>query len=338
MCNVGKLNMEGYKLSIIEIVLLVFAGFNAFPQVQISGVVINEKDKTPIPYVAIGMLYTTVGTISELDGSFEITIPQELVARELLFSALGFERKNIFLADYKGEGNKITISLKEKILVLDEVTVKGKAKLRRFEFGNREFDGGSMYAHTQSAGSAMVMLVDNSFPNYSAFKFPAYLDKVFLRIINNTFGEFKLRLRLYLVDSITGKPGRDMLEKDVIIHDKIRNGWLELTLSEHNIRVNGPFFIGFEWILDAKDRAFLYKQYSDWYRKHPQLVTRDSVKVGSKFVHYSNYNGTMWAGTSFGTAANLENASKFKCHYRYNSFGEWFASPTTLCMRILLLM
>ena len=319
------------------LLVMVLTSFNGFSQVQISGVVLNEKDRNPIPYVAIGMLNTSVGTISELDGSFQLTIPQKLVSQDLLFSALGYERMTLKL-DSKSTETRIVIVLKEKPVVLNELTVKSKNKFKRFEFGNREFDGGSMYAHTEAAGSAMVMLVDNKFPHYSGFKFPAYLDKILLRIVNNTFKEFKLRLRLYAVDSVTGKPGKDLLDKDIIIEQKLRNGWVELELADHNIMVSEPVFVGFEWILDAKDRRFLHRQYNEWYQKHPQTVTQESVKIGSNSVSYSNYNGTLWAGTSFGSSATSEDAVKFKCYYRFNSFGEWFVSPAALCIRITMSM
>ena len=327
-----------YKHLIFKVLILLLVNFNCLSQIHIKGVVLKEKDKTPIPYAAIGILNTTVGTISELDGTFQITVPRNLIRNDLLCSALGFERTNISLTDINNAGTEVTILLKEKIIVLEEVTVKSNNRLRRFEFGNREFDGGSMYAHTEAAGSAMVMLVDNGFPHYSGFKFPALLEKIFLRIVNNTFSEFKLRLRLYAFDSISGLPGKDLLDKDIFVHDKIRNGWLELKLSEHNIILNGPFFLGFEWILDVKGRGFLHKQYSEWYRKHPQLVTRDSIKIGAESVQYSNYNGTLWPGTSFGSSATSENAPKYKCYYRFNSFGKWYVSPTALCMKIMVLI
>lgn len=305
-------------------------------QIQISGTVVNEKDNSPLPYVAIGMPNTSAGTISELDGSFQLEVPAKWIGRELLFSALGFERVSIVLNTQPD--SSIVVRLREKTVVLDEVTVEGRNKFKRFEFGNAEYDGGSMYAHTDAAGSAMVMLIDNAFPHHSNFTFPAHLDKVALRIVNNTFREFKLRLRLYSVDSITGLPGQELLQNDIIAHKKLRNGWVEIALSDYNLLLDAPFFIGFEWILDARDRKFLHQQYSEWNKKHPNTVTQESVTRGSNAVEYANYNGTMWAGTSFGTSATLKNSSKYKCYYRYNSFGEWLASPAALCIRVIMAM
>ncbi|HTF16751.1 MAG TPA: carboxypeptidase-like regulatory domain-containing protein [Chryseolinea sp.] len=330
--NLIKIEISRLKSTLLG-ALIVLTCINSFSQLRISGVVLNENDNSPIPYVAIGMLNTSVGTISELDGSFQLTVPQKLASQDLLFSALGFERLTLKV-DSNSFTTRIVIVLKEKPVLLQELTVESKNKSKRFEFGNREFDGGSMYAHTEVSGSAMVILVDNKFPHYSGFKFPAYLDKVLLRIVNNTFKEFKLRLRLYAVDSITGKPGKDLLDKNIIIEERLRNGWVALELADHNIMVSEPVFVGFEWILDAKDRQFLHRQYNAWYQKHPQTVSQESVKIGSNSVSYSNYNGTLWAGTSFGSSATSKDATKFKCYYRFNSFGEWFISPAALCVKI----
>ena len=59
---------------------------------QIRGVVKDSISGEPIPYVNIWVENETIGTTSELDGSFSLDIKEEKV---LVFSALGFETKKI---------------------------------------------------------------------------------------------------------------------------------------------------------------------------------------------------------------------------------------------------
>jgi len=59
---------------------------------QIKGVVKDSISGEPIPYVNIWVENETIGTTSELDGSFSLDLKEEKI---LVFSALGFETKKI---------------------------------------------------------------------------------------------------------------------------------------------------------------------------------------------------------------------------------------------------
>ncbi|MEX1240074.1 MAG: hypothetical protein WEB30_10165, partial [Cyclobacteriaceae bacterium] len=77
-------------------------------------------------------------------------------------------------------------------------------------------------------------------------------EKVSVRVAKNTFKEFKIRVRVYSVDSLTGLPGKDLLNKSVVETSRIKKGWLEIDLLKHYIMIDGPFYLGFEWTLRRK--------------------------------------------------------------------------------------
>jgi hypothetical protein len=59
----------------------------------IKGKVIDEATNEPVSYTNIGLEGTLYGTASDGDGNFELKIPEELVSKNIFFSAVGFKNK-----------------------------------------------------------------------------------------------------------------------------------------------------------------------------------------------------------------------------------------------------
>lgn len=59
----------------------------------IKGKVINATTNEPISYTNIGLVGTLYGTASDSVGNFELKIPQDLVSKEIYFSAVGFKNR-----------------------------------------------------------------------------------------------------------------------------------------------------------------------------------------------------------------------------------------------------
>lgn len=85
--------------------------------VTISGTV---KDPTgePIPGATVSLPGTTVGTATDLEGRYTLTVPEEST---LVFSSIGFQAQSIDI----GGRSVIDVVLKEDMALLDEVVVVG---------------------------------------------------------------------------------------------------------------------------------------------------------------------------------------------------------------------
>ncbi len=70
------------------ILLFLFAGTIAWSQVTIKGQVKDASNET-LPGVSISVTGTSIGTITDIDGSYEISVPAD--AKELQFSFIGYE-------------------------------------------------------------------------------------------------------------------------------------------------------------------------------------------------------------------------------------------------------
>lgn len=106
------------------LITLSFFGFNAFGQtIEVKGKV-TGSDGLGLPGVSIVVQGTTNGTITNLDGNYQLKAESEDV---LVFSFIGFANQEVAV---KGQ-NQIDIVMQEDILGLDEVLVVGYGSQRR---------------------------------------------------------------------------------------------------------------------------------------------------------------------------------------------------------------
>ena len=107
--------------------LFVFCGlFSLQAQtVQITGTVTSAQDGLPIPGVSIVVSETTIGTVTDFEGQYSITVPAD--ARTLMFSFVGMATKAVPI-----EGRTvIDVELLEELFVVDELVVVGYGVQRR---------------------------------------------------------------------------------------------------------------------------------------------------------------------------------------------------------------
>lgn len=98
-------------------VYLLLAMQVAWAQRTITGKITDASDGSPLPGVSIFVKGTSVGTASDVDGGYELVVPQN--ATTLVFSFLGYETKEILL----GIENSVNVSLGSAASELDEVVV-----------------------------------------------------------------------------------------------------------------------------------------------------------------------------------------------------------------------
>src|SRR6056297_1056806 len=105
------------KLSFI-IVLMLFAGFQAMAQMQISGKVTNAETGEPIPGVSIFLKsQSTVGTTTDMDGNYSLEVPSS--GKTLVYTFVGMQQKEVTI-----DGRStINVSLKPSVQEMEEVVV-----------------------------------------------------------------------------------------------------------------------------------------------------------------------------------------------------------------------
>lgn len=147
--------------------LFVFCGlFTLHAQnVQISGTVTSAEDGLSLPGVSVVVSGTTIGTVTDFDGRYSLSVPSNAYA--LLFSFIGFETQEVAIAGR----TTINVEMLTSIVALDELVVVGYGVQRKREVTGsissvRGDDIASMAApsfDTQLAGRAAgVQVTTNS--------------------------------------------------------------------------------------------------------------------------------------------------------------------------------
>ncbi|MBI9033077.1 MAG: SusC/RagA family TonB-linked outer membrane protein [Bacteroidales bacterium] len=90
--------------------------YTSIAQQEISGTINSSEDGNPVPFVNIIGLQSKVGSSSDLDGKYRITIPEN--ETHLVFSALGFRQDTILVSN-----RKMNVLLQSTMKQLEEVVV-----------------------------------------------------------------------------------------------------------------------------------------------------------------------------------------------------------------------
>ncbi|RED45258.1 protease II [Winogradskyella eximia] len=97
-------------------------------QETINGTVIAKDDNTPLPYAYLKIDKVGLGTVTDGNGKFQITIPKKYDTYTITISYLGFEDLKINITDFKAKNGNAFYMTPEAVS-LDEVFVEKQKKL-----------------------------------------------------------------------------------------------------------------------------------------------------------------------------------------------------------------
>ena len=97
--------------------LFVLLLFGFYASAQIKGVVKDSLSGVPIPYVNIWVENESIGTISEIDGTFILAAPSN---KSIVFAILGYKKKTLLASQ------TATVSLQPTVFNLKEMVIVNK--------------------------------------------------------------------------------------------------------------------------------------------------------------------------------------------------------------------
>lgn len=106
------------KFNLLALAFFLFSGISLYGQNNVSGTV-SDGDGVPLIGVNVGVNNSSIGTVTDLDGNFSLSVPNDAV---LNISYLGYRTQMVNVSD---AGNNLQITLLEDALALDEVVVTG---------------------------------------------------------------------------------------------------------------------------------------------------------------------------------------------------------------------
>ncbi len=109
--------------------LLIFIGlllaYQSSAQVELTGKVVDFTTYEPLVSASIYIQNSTIGTVSNTDGKFLLSVPQEWVKDSLIISSIGFKSYKVPVNEFV---NDEEIFLEEDIASLDEVLIVAETR------------------------------------------------------------------------------------------------------------------------------------------------------------------------------------------------------------------
>ena len=206
---------------------------------QIKGVVKDSISGKPIPYVSIWIQNENIGITSEENGEFTISSTEK--NKNLIFSALGFEKKIIRAS------KAISVNLKPVAYQLDEVVILSK----RLETKKTEIGGTDNQIYQSFDNGPRIDT--KFFPYHPAYKKTKFIKKVTIET-DSRIEDATIKIHFYNVDT-NGFPGQEILDKDFIVSVKkgTKKNFFDITKFNLTIPKKG-LFVGFEKLIIEKNK------------------------------------------------------------------------------------
>jgi hypothetical protein len=204
---------------------------------QTRGVVIDSLG-TPIPYVSIFVENENTTTTSEENGTFSIQVSPDA---NLIFSALGYERKTVLAA----KASKVV--LKSIIFDLDDVVIKKAKKQKTVEIGQ-------VSNAILEAFDAGPKIDAKFFPYYDKYKSTKWIKKIML-FTDSPLEQASIKLHIYSVDE-NGFPGDELLTQDLIVN--LKKGIFRHQFDVYDLNIEMPesgIFVAFEKMRIEKNKV-----------------------------------------------------------------------------------
>ena len=220
-------------------------------KILLEGRVCISGTHDPVSYAGIELKYLRRGAIADRDGNFRFEIDEKNLGDTLRISSLNYSPLNISAKSLSDKGAH-TIFLTQKIYSIPPVEVKG-AEGKFAVIGNHKWiPGGSLYIDTH--GQQTALYIDNEDQLSGRIVRVSY----FLSRKGNTIAPF--RIRIYEYDSITGKPGADMLPEILVVKPTKGKGWFRVNVSKYNLKIpRYGFFVALEGVF-PDDYDFFYEE------------------------------------------------------------------------------
>ncbi|MCB2409439.1 carboxypeptidase-like regulatory domain-containing protein [Hymenobacter lucidus] len=248
-------------LSIFAFVLLLPAlGFAQ--ENKISGRIVDQKTKEPIPFASIGLKEEQSGALTNEYGFFQMAMPDK-AQDSLVVLALGYFRKAV-LVKKGGNLQDLIIEVPKRVIELADVKVVG-GKVKDLSLGSKG----------NTPGEGMIQGLPGQ--QYAFFvknekgKKLGNVRSVSFYIGENGFPREPFRVRLYKADGNYNSPNTDILTDNVVVSAPKGGEWYTIDLNSYNIPApEEGFFVAMEWIVSGD--KFYTTNFMETYTPYGQIM------------------------------------------------------------------
>lgn len=268
------------KKTLISLYLIFLNAFLwAQNDVALIGFVFDADTNQPLPYVNIGFVNESVGTVSDDDGKFNLQFNSKTLSPNsiLQISFIGYKTIKMPASEFF-----VSISKDNKFYLLPEPYLLGEVLLKNDL--RKEDNVGSLILDTKTVGYWLNVeaLGGEIATKFSISKERTKLHELNFYVTKNNSGHIKIRINVY--DYKDGLPGKNLLSKNIYHTITINSGIETINLEPYNILVDNDIVISLELIKvygsyidfeiggsDYKTHSFTKELSFDKWKRYPEL-------------------------------------------------------------------
>jgi carboxypeptidase-like protein len=216
-------------------IVLVLTSMNVLGQ-TVKGKVVDAKTGETLVYVNIGVVGTSIGTISNLKGEFTLKFENQPANGIIRFTMIGYQSQEFVVSELLN--TELVINLLETPVLLEAVTIKPKrfVKKRKGTKIESKLLVTGWYGVGEGYENGIKIKVKNS----------VYVEALHFYIAQNDFDSVLLRLHIRkIIDDI---PAEEMLTENILIPVSIASGWVDVDLKNYDLSYTQNFAITLEWL------------------------------------------------------------------------------------------
>ena len=215
----------------------------SFAQV-ITGLVIDSNTQKPIPYVGIGILHKSIGTVSDFNGNFSLDVASAIKTDTMRFSTIGYANLDIPVSNLNKHSG--SYKLAEQAQNINEVVIKpGETQTKIL--GNTVHGG--MFCsgfNSSSLGTEMGTVLKYRKKN------PGWIKNVSFNLRSNPYDSVLFKVNIYeMSDSGVGE---SILSHPIYLEPKIKHGTLTIDLSDSSVYIKHDVLLSLELIRISKSQ------------------------------------------------------------------------------------
>lgn len=228
------------KKNLSLLLLLLLSCMAQAQNLRLQGSVRSGATGEPLPYVNIGIRNKNLGTATDAQGKFILTLPRERAQDTLTFSAIGYKELSVPVAELAQQG-QLELTLHEKPQQLQEVVVKSrKLRVRKLGVTGRL---PMVWGNPEDTQDRDVY----EFANLIQVKErPTDLLSAHFYLSSHKLDSVLFRINFYKNNN--GVPGERLVEQSIVQQLSARQGWVQIDLRPYNIVLQEDFFLGIEYL------------------------------------------------------------------------------------------
>lgn len=231
------------------IFLLLLIGFSGFTQSTLQGTVLDADNDQPLPYVNVGVVGRSVGTVTDDSGSFTLEIPDAYSKDSLRISMLGYEPVSYLVNDLKIGLASTIIKLKPTDFEIEAVEISS-TKLKS------KILGSTSSSMVMAAGFTTNDLGNEVCVRINVKKDPVYLQYFNFHIAINKCDTVTFRVNIYKLNN--DLPGESLLHENLIVSTSKKSGWVTVDLRPFALWLEDDLAIGVEYIKPCPEKSLFF--------------------------------------------------------------------------------